>query len=186
MAVCPSLLLKHHNHAVRTLPSLSSFASATTAAMPATQSISTLTLSAAQAAARACEAKAKQIGVPMNIAVVDANTHLLHFSRMDGAKLTSINIAIDKAFTASGHRLPTSAYKEAVWPGGPAFGINNSNGGRFTTIGGGIPIKGPNGEILGAIGCSTGTPAQDEEVSKAGIEALEKLLKEEGTLKAKL
>ncbi|GME21855.1 hypothetical protein GTA08_BOTSDO11132 [Neofusicoccum parvum] len=154
--------------------------------MPVTQSIPTLTLSAAQAAARACEAKAKEIGVPMNIAVVDAGTHLLHFSRMDGAKLTSINIAIDKAFTASGHRVPTSAYKEAVWPGGAAFGINHTNGGRFNIIGGGVPIKGQNGEILGAIGCSTGTPVQDEQVSKAGIEALEKLLQEEGKLKAKL
>ncbi|KAL1638301.1 hypothetical protein SLS56_000109 [Neofusicoccum ribis] len=154
--------------------------------MPVTHSIPTLTLSAAQAAARACEAKAKEIGVPMNIAVVDAGTHLLHFSRMDGAKLTSINIAIDKAFTASGHRVPTSAYKEAVWPGGAAFGINHTNGGRFNIIGGGVPIKGQNGEILGAIGCSTGTPAQDEQVSKAGIEALEKLLQEEGKLKAKL
>lgn len=154
--------------------------------MSATQSTRTLTLGAAQTAGRACEAKAKSIGVPMNIAVVDSATHLLHFSRMDGAKITSINIAIDKAFTASGHRVPTSAYKDAVWSGGAAFGINNSNGGRFTTIGGGIPIKGQNGEILGAIGCSTGTPAQDEEVSQAGIEALQKLLREEGNPKAKL
>ncbi|OJD34813.1 dna polymerase iii subunit delta [Diplodia corticola] len=154
--------------------------------MPVTLSVPTLSLSAAQAAARACEAKAKEIGVPMNIAVVDSGLHLLQFSRMDGAKLTSIDIAISKAFTASGHRVPTSAYKDAVWPGGVAFGINNSNGGKFTTIGGGVPVKGPNGEILGAIGCSTGTPAQDEQVAKAGIEALEKMVKDEGKLKAKL
>jgi uncharacterized protein GlcG (DUF336 family) len=49
-------------------------------------------------------------------------THLLHFSRMPGAKITSITIAMDKAFTAAGHRQGTHLYREAVWPGGPAFG----------------------------------------------------------------
>ncbi|KAF2085262.1 DUF336-domain-containing protein, partial [Saccharata proteae CBS 121410] len=140
----------------------------------ATHSTPTLTLSAAQAAASACEAASRSLGVPMNIAIVDASTHLLHFSRMDGAKLTSASIAIDKAFTAAGHRAPTSIYKEAVWPGGAAFGIGHSNGGRFMTVGGGVPVKGPGGEVLGAVGCSTGTPAQDEEVAKRGVEVVER------------
>jgi hypothetical protein len=51
-----------------------------------------------------------------------------------------------------GHRNPTSAYKEAVWPGGAAFGLNNSNGGKFMYVGGGIPIL-VNGECVGAVGC---------------------------------
>lgn len=157
--------------------------------MPATTTTPTLTISAAKAATAAAEAKAASIGVPMNIAVVDAGTHLLSFTRMDGAKLTSVQIAIDKAFTASGHRIPTSSYKEAVWPGGPAFGINSTNGGRFNIIGGGVPVTGPGGEVLGAVGCSTGTPAQDEVVARAGVEAVEKLVREEagaGAPKAKL
>ncbi|EON67328.1 hypothetical protein W97_06581 [Coniosporium apollinis CBS 100218] len=154
--------------------------------MAPTKTIETLTLEAAQAAAHACATHSKAINVPMNIAVVDASTHLLHFSRMDGAKLTSIHIAIDKAFTAAGHRVPTSTYKEAVWPGGAAFGIWNTNGGRFSTIGGGVPIKNSRGEVLGAVGCSTGTPAQDEEVARAGVEAVERLLKGEGRERAKL
>ncbi|KAF2103831.1 DUF336-domain-containing protein [Rhizodiscina lignyota] len=148
--------------------------------MAPTTTVQTLTLEAAQAAVAACEAKARSIGVPMNIAVVDHATHLLHFARMDGAKITSISIAIDKAFTAAGHRIGTHKYKEAVWPGGAAFGIWNSNGNRFTTIGGGLPVVGSNGAILGAIGCSTGTPAQDQEVSQAGIDAVQKLLKGDG------
>jgi uncharacterized protein GlcG (DUF336 family) len=146
--------------------------------------IETLTQDAAKAAINACEEKARSMGLSMNIAVVDAATHLLAFSRMDGAKITSINIAIDKAFTAAGHRVGTHLYKEAVWPGGAAFGIWNTNGNRFTTIGGGLPVVGKNGEILGAIGCSTGTPAQDQEVAQAGIDAVQRLLK--GTLQAKL
>ncbi|KAF2725100.1 DUF336-domain-containing protein [Polychaeton citri CBS 116435] len=91
---------------------------------------------------------------------------------MPNAKLTSIQIAIDKAFTAAGHRIPTALYQNKNFlPGGVAYGIHNSNGGRFTLIGGGIPIE-IDGVVVGAIGVSTGTPAQDEEVAKAGVEAV--------------
>lgn len=85
--------------------------------------VETLSQDAAKAAIKACEEKAHSMGLAMNIAITDSATHLLAFSRMDGAKITSINIAIDKAFTASGHRVGTHTYKEAVWPGGAAFGI---------------------------------------------------------------
>jgi uncharacterized protein GlcG (DUF336 family) len=68
--------------------------------MTPTLKVETLSLEAAKVAVEACEAKAKSMGIPMNIAVVDSSTHLLHFSRMDGAKITSISIAQDKAFTA--------------------------------------------------------------------------------------
>ncbi|KAK5277927.1 hypothetical protein LTR16_009192 [Cryomyces antarcticus] len=143
--------------------------------MPATLSTPTLSLEAAKVALAGSEAKARALQIPMNIAVVGASTHLLHFSRMDGAKLTSISIAIDKAFTAAGHRAPTS-----VWPGGAAYGIGMSNGGRFMTIAGGVPVRGKDGEVLGAVGCSTGTPAQDEEVARAGVEAVERFVREGG------
>lgn len=138
-----------------------------------TKTIPVLTLDGARIALSAAEAHAKEINVPMNIAIMDNACHLLAFARMEGAKFTSINIAIDKAYTAAGHRAPTSIYKENVWPGGPAFGINNSNGGRFMTIAGGIPIL-QDGIVVGAIGCSTGTPSQDEDVAKRGVEAVEK------------
>lgn len=144
----------------------------------ATTNNPSLSLAGARVAIAAAEAKAKEIGIPMNIAITDSACHLLAFHRMDGAKITSINIAIDKAFTASGHRAPTSIYKENVWPGGVAFGIWNSNGGRFMTIAGGVPIVDRDGRVLGAVGCSTGTPAQDEEVAKAGKAAVEKLINE--------
>lgn len=113
----------------------------------------------------------------MNIAIVDASLYLLHFERMPGAKLTSVDIAINKAFTAAGHKAPTSVYKENVWPGGPAFGLNNSNNGRFMYVAGGIPIV-VDGEVVGAIGCSTGTPAQDTEVAQAGVDAVNEYVKQ--------
>lgn len=126
----------------------------------------------------------------MNIAIVDSTLHLLHFERLPNAKLTSIDIAINKAFTAAGHKAPTSVYKENVWPGGKAFGLNNSNGGKFMYVAGGIPLV-VSGVVVGAVGCSTGTPDQDVEVAKAGVDAFEDELRkrrggEEGNLKAKL
>ncbi|PMD15444.1 ethanolamine utilization protein eutT [Hyaloscypha hepaticicola] len=150
----------------------------------ATKTQELLTLEGAKIAIAAAEKKAKEMGLGMNIAVVDASTHLLHFSRMEGAKITSISIAIDKAFTAAGHRVGTHMYKDAVWPGGAAYGLGNTNGGRFTTFGGGLPIMNAKGEVLGGIGASTGTPAQDQQVVQAGVDALQEVLK--GRVRAKL
>ena len=155
---------------------------------PKTTTLEVLNLEGAKLITAACEQKARSMNLGMNIAVVDASTHLLHFIRTPGAKITSINTAIDKAFTAAGHRAPTHMYTEnnAFKPGGPADGIGRTNGGRFTTIGGGVPIVNGKGEVLGAVGASSGTPAQDREVVEAGVKAFEQSLKEEGKLKARL
>ncbi|KAF2210591.1 hypothetical protein CERZMDRAFT_91105 [Cercospora zeae-maydis SCOH1-5] len=140
----------------------------------ATRTVPQLSLEAALVASRAAQEKAKSMGIDFNIAFVDASLYLLHFTRMPNAKLTSVDIAINKAFTAAGHRVPTSTYTTATknfLPGGPGYGIHNSNGGRFTLIGGGLPIE-IDGQVVGAIGVSTGTPAQDTEVAQAGLDAL--------------
>jgi uncharacterized protein GlcG (DUF336 family) len=126
-----------------------------------------LTLAAAQLALAACIAHAERIGVPVNISIYDASLHLLAFARMDGAKLTSIDIAHNKAFTAAGHRAPTDVYtKEKVGPGGPLYGVNHSNEGKFTTIGGGMPIE-YDGVCVGAIGVSGGVPTEARRVAFA-------------------
>jgi uncharacterized protein GlcG (DUF336 family) len=158
----------------------------------ATRSLPVLSLRAAEVASAAAQKKAQEIGIGIsssvylsapppltsakqdfNIAIVDATLNLLHFIRQPTAKLTSINISIDKAFTAAGHKQPTSFYSSPNFlPGGPAYGIHNSNGGRFMLIGGGVPIK-VDGSVVGAIGVSTGTPKQDEEVAMAGVRAVE-------------
>lgn len=99
---------------------------------------------------------------------------------MPNAKLTSVQTAIDKAFTAAGHRAPT-AYNQAknFIPGGPAYGIHNTNGGRFMLIGGGLPIE-VDGVVVGAIGVSTGTPDQDTQCATAGKEAVDAFVKRKG------
>ncbi|KAG9751238.1 DUF336-domain-containing protein, partial [Aureobasidium melanogenum] len=143
----------------------------------ATRSLPVLSLRAAEIASAAAQKKAQEIGIDFNIAIVDATLNLLHFVRQPTAKLTSINISIDKAFTAAGHKQPTSAYKSPNFlPGGPAYGIHNSNGGRFMLIGGGVPIV-IEGQVVGAVGVSTGTPKQDEEVAMAGVKAVEEWVK---------
>jgi uncharacterized protein GlcG (DUF336 family) len=130
-----------------------------------------LKLEGAKIILKASEAKAKEIGVPMSIAIVDDGCNLIAFEKMDGAKITSIDIAINKAFTAAGSRKGTHEYAEVASPGKPAFGIHVSNQGRFIIFGGGLPIS-IKGEVVGGVGCSSGTAEQDREVAQAGIAAL--------------
>jgi len=130
-----------------------------------------LTLDDARVMMAAAETKALEIGVDMDIAVTDDSGSLLMFHRMDGARITSIDVAISKAFTAAGARRSTRAYGEISGPGGPAFGIHVSNQGRFMIVAGGLPMF-VDGQIVGGIGCSSGTPDQDEVVAQAGVDAL--------------
>ncbi|WP_297768740.1 heme-binding protein [uncultured Roseovarius sp.] len=115
-------------------------------------------------------AKAAEIGVPMCIAITDEGGNLVAFERMDGGKVTSITIAIDKAFTAAGAKKATHEYGEVSQPGKPVYGIASAIGGRLMVVGGGLPVE-VNGEVVGGIGVSSGTPAQDREVAEAGIAA---------------
>ena len=130
-----------------------------------------LTLSDARVVLEGSEAKAKEIGVDMDIAVVDDGGHLLAFVRMDNARVTSIDVAINKAFTAACARRATHEYAAVAGAGGPAFGIHASNQGRFMIVGGGLPIF-VKGMIAGGVGCSSGSPEQDREVAQAGISRL--------------
>lgn len=112
---------------------------------------------------------ATQIGVPMCIAVTDPSGNIVAFERMDGGKISSITIAIDKAFTAAAARKATHEYGEASQPGSPAYGINTAIGGRLMVVGGGLPVI-VDGEVVGAIGVSSGSPAQDRAVAQAGVD----------------
>ena len=114
--------------------------------------------------------KAIEIGVDMDIAIVDDGGHLMLFTRMDNARITSINISIDKAFTAAAARKATLHYGNAVRNHGPAFGIQTSHQGRFCVVGGGLPLF-VDSQIVGGIGCSSGTPDQDIVVAQAGLDA---------------
>jgi len=135
-----------------------------------------LTLNDARVMMDAAEKKAVEIGVDMDIAIVDDGGNLLMFHRMDNGRITSIDISINKAFTAGAARKSTRAYGEVSGPGGPAYGIHVSNQGRFMIFPGGLPIF-VDDQIVGGIGCSSGSPDQDEMVVQAGIDALMTALK---------
>lgn len=112
--------------------------------------------------------KAHEIGIPMCIAVTDESGQLIAFERMDGGKVTSTIIAQDKAYTAAGAKRTTESYGVASQPGSPAYGINSAIGGRLLVVAGGLPVV-VNGEVVGGIGLSSGTPAQDTQCAQAGV-----------------
>ena len=129
-----------------------------------------VTLSAAQAVVEAARAKAEEIGVPMNIAVVDEGNNLTAFARMDGAWLGSIDIAQNKAYTARSFDMPTKDLAPLCQPNQPLFGIHASNQGRLIVFAGGIPLEAGD-QVVGAVGVSGGSVEQDHEVAEAGVAA---------------
>jgi uncharacterized protein GlcG (DUF336 family) len=115
--------------------------------------------------------KATEVETLMNIAVVDAGGNLKAFSRMDGAWLGSIDIAIRKARTARLFDMATGEIGALSQPGGPLFNIEVSNGGLIT-FPGGIPLRDESGQVMGAIGVSGSTVDNDHTVAEAGAKAL--------------
>lgn len=113
--------------------------------------------------------RANRIGVAMCISVVDESGNLIAFERMDGGKVTSITISQDKAFTAAAARKATHDYNAACVPGNLVFGIHTAIGGRLCVVGGGLPVT-VDGDVVGGIGLSSGTPQQDMECAQAGID----------------
>ena len=118
----------------------------------------------------AAEKKAREIGQPMNIAIADAGGNLVAHVRMDGAWLGSIDISINKAYTARAFDISTKDLATHSQPGGQFYGIHASNDGRIMIFAGGIPLK-REGNVVGAIGVSGGSGAQDQAVAEAGAAA---------------
>lgn len=119
---------------------------------------------------KGAEIKAREIDVPMCIAIVDESGYLIAFKRMDGGKSLSTTLAQDKAHTSAISRKTTQNYNEDCLPGQLTFGIHTSAGGRFSTVGGGVPVV-MNGAVVGAIGLSGGAPEQDIACAQAGVDA---------------
>ena len=127
----------------------------------------TITLEHAMKVAAAAEAEAKKHNWKMNIAVVGPGGDLKYFLRMDDAQLASVQISQDKANAAARFRRPTKAFFDAV-EGGHGYiaflrGVVPSEGG-FPLVEG--------GKLIGAIGCSGGTGAQDGVTCKAGADTV--------------
>jgi glc operon protein GlcG len=126
-----------------------------------------LTLAAAQHVAEAARAEAVKNGWKLVICVVDDGGHVIYLERMDGAQLGSVQIAQDKARTAVLFKRPSKALEEAV-AGGRTVVMKLTGA---LPVEGGVPLMAGD-ELVGAIGVSGATSAQDGQVAAAGVAAL--------------
>jgi uncharacterized protein GlcG (DUF336 family) len=120
------------------------------------------------------EQKSRQMGLSSNIAIVDDGGNLIAFTRMDHARIAGIEISKNKAWTSVSMQMPTANLAESALPGGPAFGVNTTNYGRIVILGGGIPLV-VRGRIVGGIGVSGGSSAQDIEIANAAVQYFESM-----------
>jgi uncharacterized protein GlcG (DUF336 family) len=129
-----------------------------------------ITLADAKRIIAAGELKAEEIGQPMNIAVVDTGGNLIAHVRMDKAWIGSIDISINKAWTARAFDIATKNLAENSQSGDQFFGIHVSNHGRVMIFAGGIPLK-RGDQVVGAVGVSGGVGKQDQAVAEAAAAA---------------
>jgi uncharacterized protein GlcG (DUF336 family) len=129
-----------------------------------------ITLADAKRIIAAGEKKAEEIGQPMNIAVVDQGGNLVAHVRMDKAWIGSVDIAINKAWTARAFDVSTKALAELSQSGDQFFGIHVSNHGRVMIFAGGVPLK-RGDQVVGGVGVSGGMGKQDQAVAEAAAEA---------------
>ena len=135
------------------------------------RSIETVTLEDARRVIAAGEQEAGDQGQPMNIAVVDAGGVLVAHIRQDGAWIGSVDVAINKAFSARAFDVSTQGLAENAQPGGQFYGIQDSNHGRVMIFAGGVPLMSGDA-VVGAVGVSGGTGEQDQAVATAAAAAL--------------
>jgi len=132
---------------------------------------SDITLDEAQKIVAAAVKKSEEMGLKMDVAVVDAGAKLKAFVRMDGAWLGSIDIAMKKARTSRYFDMDSGAIGGLSQPGGPLYNIEHSNGGLIS-FPGGIPIKNADDQVIGAVGVSGSSVEDDHAVASAGVAAL--------------
>lgn len=123
-----------------------------------------ISIKQAQSAIEAAIRKSEELGVKMNIAVVDSGANLTAFARMDNAWLGSKDIAIKKAKTARFFDMDSGEIGKLSQPGQPLFNIEHSNNGLIS-FPGGVLIKDKSGEIIGAVGVSGSSVENDHTVA---------------------
>jgi uncharacterized protein GlcG (DUF336 family) len=125
-------------------------------------------LEKAKQAMAAAEAEAKRRNWKLVIAVVDTNGELVHFSRMEGAQIGSVSVAIGKARTSARFRRESRLFYNAFETGHPYVATLDPT---LVASPGGFPLV-EAGKLIGAIGCSGGTGDQDAVVCKMGADVV--------------
>jgi glc operon protein GlcG len=128
-----------------------------------------ISLENAKKAAVPALAEAEKNHWSMAVAVVDPSGNLVYYEKMDNTQLGSANVAIDKARSAALYKRPTKAFQDAVAAGGDGLRILRLQG--AVPLDGGVPLL-MDGKIVGAIGVSGGSSAQDGQCAKTGADAL--------------
>ena len=127
-----------------------------------------ITLENAKKATIPALAEAAKNNWSMAVAIVDPSGNLVYYEKMDNTQLGSANVAIDKARSAALFKRPTKAFQDALAAGGDGLRILRLQG--ATPVEGGIPLV-SDGKIVGAIGVSGATSAQDGQCAKASADA---------------
>ncbi|MDM0089278.1 MULTISPECIES: heme-binding protein [unclassified Variovorax] len=112
-------------------------------------------------------AAAQDAGLNAVFALLDAGAHLVTFSRMDGAWLASNELAIAKARTSVMFQMPSEALNAPLQVGQPLAHFDHVHAGGLLLMGGGLPLFGDDGVLIGALGVSGGTPEQDAALARA-------------------
>ncbi|MGO4348921.1 heme-binding protein [Paenibacillus sp. MCAF9] len=131
-----------------------------------------ITLEVAKVLIQAAELRARELGIAEVIAILDDGGNFVASHRMDHAWLASVDIAHNKAWTAVALKMPTASLAPLAVPSGELYGINTTNHGRVVVFGGGIPLS-FDGRIVGAVGASGSTVANDIKVAEAAVRAFE-------------
>ena len=129
---------------------------------------SEVTLPLAERVADAVIEEAKRIGVKAVVAISDAAGTPKLVKVMEDAYIASYDIAVNKAYTVVALKMPTVVLKPLAAPGGELYGIQFTNGGKIVIFGGGDPLINPKGKIIGGLGVSGGSEAQDIALSAFG------------------
>jgi uncharacterized protein GlcG (DUF336 family) len=130
-----------------------------------------ITYDEARSVIDAALAKAKEIGSPSSVAVMDNGRELIAFARMEDALLASPEIAQGKAYTSACLKMATGDVGPLTEPGGPFYGLENTHNRPMVVFAGGVPLE-AGGEVVGAVGVSGGSGDQDLEIATAGAAAL--------------
>lgn len=128
-----------------------------------------ISLENAKKAAAPAMAEAAKNNWNMAVAIVDPSGNLVYYEKMDNTQLGSANVAIDKARSAALFKRPTKAFQDALAAGGDSVRLLRLQG--VVPVEGGIPLV-MDGKIVGAIGMSGATSAQDAQCAKAGADAV--------------
>lgn len=144
------------------------FASSALAQMPNPYG-APISLENAKKAAAGAVAEARKNNWAMSVAVTDAAGDLVYFEKMDGNQTGSVNLSIDKARSAVRYKRPTKVWADLVGAGGDNLRLMVLQG--IVPSIGGIPLV-MDGKIVGAIGLSGGTGAQDGQCAQAGADAV--------------